>query len=217
MKADNDTSNDDGPLNARTLGIGSSRFAANKRRVGRILKNAGSSVLDIGCGDGRYMHTLLQHGRETYGLDLAPQPYSTNISRYVIKGDARHLPFTAQSFDTVLMINVLEHTDDLSALQEAYRVCRKNVVFSVPHEKEEELGHYNITYHPYVDPTHLRYYTMERVTATFADAGFTMDEICFDGPINSLGLFLRALHLPRLLVLELELRLIEFRESRNTI
>jgi|GEM_PF-1781417 hypothetical protein len=97
------------------------------------------------------------------------------------------------------MINVLEHTDDLSALQEAYRVCRKNVVFSVPHEKEEELGHYNITYHPYVDPTHLRYYTMERVTATFADAGFTMDEICFDGPINSLGLFLRALHLPRLL------------------
>ena len=166
-------------------------------RIERILRSAGSSILDIGCGDGRYVGALLPHGHEAYGLDLTPEPYNSNISHYLIKGDARHLPFKDRSFDTVLLINVLEHVDDFVALREAYRICRKNVVFSVPHEEEEELRHYNITYHPYVDGTHLRYYTMERIVATFAKAGFKIYEICFDGPINPLGLFLRTLHLPR--------------------
>lgn len=68
----------------------------------------------------------------------------------------------------------------------------------MPHEEEEELRYYSITYHPYVDATHLRYYTMGQIRATFTNAGFKIHEICFDGPINPLGLFLRTLHLPRL-------------------
>jgi ubiquinone/menaquinone biosynthesis C-methylase UbiE len=102
-------------------------------REGRILKNAGSSILDVGCGDGRYVGALLLHGYEIYGVDLAPRPHSANISRYLIKGDVHHLPFKNRSFDPVLLINVLEHLNDFMALRKAYRICRKNVIFSAPH------------------------------------------------------------------------------------
>ena len=117
-------------------------------RRDRILRCAGRSVLDVGCGDGRWVGTLLQYGFEIYGIDAAPRPYGPAVSHYIFKADACHLPFKDQSFDTVLMINVLEHLDDDGALREAYRICRKNVIFSVPHEQEEELGEYNLTCHP---------------------------------------------------------------------
>lgn len=166
-------------------------------RKDRILRYAGRSVLDVGCGDGRWVGTLLQYGFEIYGIDAAPRPYGPAVSHHIFKADACHLPFKDQSFDTVLMINVLEHLDDDAALREAYRICRKNVIFSVPHEQEEELGEYNLTYHPYADPTHLRYYGIERIRSTFASTGFEIREIAFEGPISPFGLFLRSLRLPR--------------------
>ena len=170
----------------------------SKRRKNRILRYAGRNVLDVGCGDGRYVGALLHYPYEIYGIDAAPRPYNLEVSQHVIKADARHLPFKDQSFDTVLMINVLEHVDDDAALREVYRICRKNVIFSVPHAKEEELGEYNLTYHPYVDPTHLRYYSIEHIRSTFASTGFEILEIALDGPVNPFGLFLRSLRLPRL-------------------
>ena len=89
----------------------------------------------------------------------------------------------------VLMINVLEHLDDEAALSEAYRICRKNVIFSVTHEQEEELGEYNLIYSAYGDPTHLRHYGNERICSTFASTGFEICEIAFELPINPFGLF----------------------------
>lgn len=173
--------------------------AIGKSRKEKILRNAGHCILDVGCGDGRYVEAFSQRRYQIYGIDVAPRPCNNDLSRRVVKADARHLPFKDRSFDTVLMINVLEHVDDAPALQEAHRVCRKNVIFSVPHENEEELGEYNLTYHPYADLTHLRYYSIKQLHTKFASAGFEIREIDFEGPINPLGLFLRSLRLPRLL------------------
>ncbi len=169
-----------------------------KPRIDKILKNAGNSILDVGCGSGRYVRSLLQRGYEAYGLDRAPRYYASVSSRQIMKGDACHLPFKDQSFDTILLLNVLEHVDDRAALREAYRVCKKNVIFGVPHEKERELGDFYVTYHPYVDPTHLRYYTVQSVKTTFTSAGFARVDVNYQGPINAAGLFLRALRVPRL-------------------
>jgi hypothetical protein len=93
------------------------------------------------------------------------------------------------------MINTLEHVDDSTALKEAYRICKKNVIFSVPHKEEGRLGMYGIIFSSYRDQSHLRYYTLRSVESTFADAGFRTDESNYHGPINPLGLFLSTLHL----------------------
>jgi ubiquinone/menaquinone biosynthesis C-methylase UbiE len=47
--------------------------------------------------------------------------------------NAEELRFGPNSFDTVLMIEVLEHLPEpISALREAFRVAKKNVLISVP-------------------------------------------------------------------------------------
>lgn len=97
MKTNSSAPVDDRGIKARAVEIWPSR-------IERILKSAGKSILDIGCRDGRYVEALLSHGYKAYGLDLTPEPYSANISHYLIKGDTSHLPFKDRSFDTVLLI-----------------------------------------------------------------------------------------------------------------
>ncbi|MGY3453358.1 class I SAM-dependent methyltransferase [Bradyrhizobium sp. USDA 4353] len=70
---------------------------------------AGRDVLDIGCGRGGTVHTLLNyfHPREVTGLDLTPENIAfcrravdAPRSRF-LEGDAEQLPFADQSFDVV--------------------------------------------------------------------------------------------------------------------
>ncbi len=168
-----------------------------KPRLDRILKYAGNTILDVGCGNGGYVCELSKKGYEIYGFELLLQPSNQEVSQRIIKGSVTDLSFKDNSFDTILLFNVLEHVNDKKAIKEIYRICRKNVIFSVPRQKENELEYYGITYHPYIDLSHLRYYTLDNLKSTFTDAGFKMDQIFYTYPINPLGLFLRTLGFPR--------------------
>ena len=71
------------------------------RRKDRVLRYAGRSVLDVGCGDGRWVGVLLHYPFEIYGIDAAPRPYGPEVSQHIFKADACHLPFKDESFDSV--------------------------------------------------------------------------------------------------------------------
>lgn len=165
-------------------------------RLDRILKYAGNTILDVGCGNGGYVSELSKRGYVICGIDLLPQSYNQKVHHRIIKGSVTDLPFKNESFDTILLFNVLEHVDDKRALREVYRICRKNIIFSVPRQKEKELEYYGITYHPYVDLSHLRYYTFDSLKNTLTDAGFKIKQIFYTYPINPLGLFLRMSGFP---------------------
>jgi 2-polyprenyl-3-methyl-5-hydroxy-6-metoxy-1,4-benzoquinol methylase len=47
--------------------------------MNRILKNAGHTILDVGCGNGRYVWHLSKRGYKIYGIDLSPQPCGANF------------------------------------------------------------------------------------------------------------------------------------------
>jgi len=79
------------------------------------------NVLDIGAGDGLITHLVGAKGieYEPEGVRLAQEKGVD-----VIQGDAYALPFEDNSFDAVMMIDVLEHFEDpRKALQEAQRVA----------------------------------------------------------------------------------------------
>jgi len=44
--------------------------------------NSGCTVLDVGCGSGRDVHTLLQLGYEAYGCDVSPSMISEALKVY---------------------------------------------------------------------------------------------------------------------------------------
>jgi len=87
-----------------------------------------SSVLDVGSGDGRIDNLLLQQ-RSDLKLQGVEVTSRTQTGFAVTYFDGVSLPFEKHSFDVVMFVDVLHHTNDpLVLLREAVRVARKAIV-----------------------------------------------------------------------------------------
>jgi SAM-dependent methyltransferase len=106
-------------------------FARRVRVLAKLLAEsipARSRVLDVGCGDGRLDRLLLdlRHDVAIEGIDVLVRP-GTAIP--VAAFDGRRIPHPDQSFDVVMMVDVLHHTEDPAILLgEAKRVARCCIV-----------------------------------------------------------------------------------------
>ena len=132
-----------------------------------VSKYAGDSVLDVGCNAGELAGYLASTGRKVVGIDISRNLITRAKSRYpsvkFLVASGENLPFDDNQFDTCVCWNVLEHMqDDKRALQELWRVARKNVILCLP-KKDELLPFGQITYRQYVDPTHKHYYSKDDV------------------------------------------------------
>lgn len=118
---------------------------AFRRRVPILLDflelRDGKRVLDCGCGMGFYLMVMSTlWNLELVGLDADVERLHCaeehGIRAELVRGDAQRLPLADDSFDAVLMTEVLEHIpDDAAALSEVLRVLRPGGVLalSVPH------------------------------------------------------------------------------------
>src|SRR4051812_27583207 len=86
------------------------------------------TVLDVGCGDG-HIDTLLLKQRpdlKLHGVEVTTRKRTEFPVSYF---DGTILPFENKSFDAVMFVDVLHHTDDpMVLLREALRVARKAIV-----------------------------------------------------------------------------------------
>jgi ubiquinone/menaquinone biosynthesis C-methylase UbiE len=92
-------------------------------------------LLDLGCGDGKYSRLLysLNKNINITAVDISEEALKRAKSNLVgtgarlIKGDMGNLPFSANSFDVLLIIDALHHYPHFSqVIKEAHRVLRKN-------------------------------------------------------------------------------------------
>jgi ubiquinone/menaquinone biosynthesis C-methylase UbiE len=98
-----------------------------------------SQVLDVGAGDGQVAAALMAARPDTavVGIDPLVRP-DTRIP--VHEFDGEHIPFEADLFDAVTLIDVLHHADDAPALlREASRVTR-GVVIIKDHNRDGFLA-----------------------------------------------------------------------------
>lgn len=112
--------------------------------LGKIKTKNPKSILDVGCGDGFYLHLLcaLFPKANIIGIDKdknALRSASINLKDKNLKlkhGDIYNLNFANNSFDIVLASEILEHLiDDFKGLKEIHRVLRPGglLLTSVPH------------------------------------------------------------------------------------
>ena len=97
----------------------------------------GMRVLDVGCSDGRGSEVLSR--ATAHGVDIyRPALVAARAGRHrlpVTQADVRHLPFTADAFDVVVALDVVEHfekDDALRVLGEMERVSRSLVIIATP-------------------------------------------------------------------------------------
>jgi len=120
-------------------GWGSDIDEREKERVTKtlsIIPNDVSSVIDIGCGDGRIANKLTSFER-VVGLD-----FSKTALGYVkvgkIMASSTALPLCNESFELCIMAEVLEHLSDFEyqkTLHDAERIARTYVIITVPYEQ----------------------------------------------------------------------------------
>lgn len=91
-----------------------------------VAKYCCGRTLDVGCGVGALKNYLSK--------DLSNEYTSLDTDGYVdVRGSAYNLPFKSNSFDTVTILEVLEHLErPIDALGEVARVSNKRVIISIP-------------------------------------------------------------------------------------
>jgi len=97
-----------------------------------------ASILDLGCGNGDIAAILQARNPNLQftGLDLKANP-AASIPVYVYDGNT--IPYGDNSFDYVMLITVLHHTDDYAPLlKEARRVAREGLII-MDHQYKSKL------------------------------------------------------------------------------
>lgn len=99
------------------------------------------SLLDVGAGNGAFLHLLEQQGvqAELYGLERSVQAISAAVCRTTLtRGSADGMPYPDRSFELVSALEVLEHLPWGTyerTLTELQRVAGRYILIDVPYRE----------------------------------------------------------------------------------
>jgi ubiquinone/menaquinone biosynthesis C-methylase UbiE len=145
----------------------------NVQSIQKIMETVvGESVLDVGCGRGYLAYQIVdQLGKTVSAIDMRiPDTLISSHNPKFKEGDVEDLPFSDNSFDTVLCTHTLEHTQHLeTALVELRRVARRKLIVIVPQQREYKYTFdLHIHFFPYISSLKK---VMQREDATYSVIG----------------------------------------------
>ncbi len=154
-------------------------FVGRRKLVSRLVAqylDRSMALLDVGCGTGYLMEELTQQGYRIAGLDLRPEGLRSTRNdlpaALLIQAEATHLPLAAETFEAVLMLDVMEHVDDRALLREIGAVLKPGGILVLTVPALPWLWSYRDT-----AAGHLRRYTRRGLGQVLVAAGFGIREI----------------------------------------
>lgn len=129
-------------------------------------------MLDVGCGEGRFLKIAHDNGWQVYGQEISDEVVNSIQTKYnlnVRAGKLKDLNFPDNYFNIVIMLNVIEHlTDPSEYLREIYRIMKKDAVvyISAPNI---------ILLNKYIEldiPEHIYYFSVKSIQKMLEKTGF---------------------------------------------
>jgi 2-polyprenyl-3-methyl-5-hydroxy-6-metoxy-1,4-benzoquinol methylase len=122
-------------------------------------------LLDVGCGDGQFLHQMAKDGWRGTGIDFDGAAIESGRQKYGLNlsvGDFQTADFETDGFDAVTMSHVIEHVPDpVACLEKCRRVLRPGgrLVVSTPNVRS--LGHerFRQNWRGLEPPRHLHIFT----------------------------------------------------------
>lgn len=149
----------------------------------RRLVGEAKRVLIVGDYGGRDYWSLRLLGKEVYVLDIAPQK---DIDHLILADITRPLPVREDSFDAVVIADVIEHlVEDHAALANIHRILRPEgkLILTVPFLHD-------------VEATHIRVHTPASIHRLIEACGFSVEILVVRGLVSlDKRLFKRSIHL----------------------
>jgi SAM-dependent methyltransferase len=141
------------------------------KQLHEIAPRAHGRLLDVGCGEKPYEHIFRPYVTEYIGVEYAPVFETTQSSKRERRPDFFYdgvkLPFESRSFDTVLSVQVLEHTPHPQVIvDEMSRVVKKDGIVIV---------HVPFSFRLHEEPNDFFRYTPHGLTSIFEKAGLVVD------------------------------------------
>ena len=95
--------------------------------IRRYVPLEGKRILDVGCGIGAYVTKFRDFSPDVFGVDVDEEKIraAARTLPHVLPAEAEALPFSDESFDVILLHEVIEHVrDDRVTIREAVRCLR---------------------------------------------------------------------------------------------
>lgn len=158
----------------------------NRERLAALLQHAGQEILDVGCGNGNYVLHLADRYK-IRGVDYKHFGAWEQRAHLFSVSDAQRLAVPDASVDTILSFETLEHLPDpASALREYHRVCRRNLILTVPNcQLTSGQRASGLIYNHWIDRTHINFWDLDSLCQQVEAAGF---KVAQRGHINHMSM-----------------------------
>lgn len=139
----------------------------------------GGRLLDLGCGDGKFLEKAMQHFEVT-GVEISPRLAAMAEARVpaarILRTPVTEAALPENHFDVVTQFSVLEHEwRPLQALRAAHRTLKPGgiTVIKVPNHASWNRHIMRADWCGYRLPDHCNYFTPRTLAALLRKAGFT--------------------------------------------
>lgn len=148
----------------------------------RLIARAYGRVLDVGCGDGKFLFSLQEKGCEVYGIEVNPRCVESCCASglTVFNGTLEEANLADASFDCVILSQVLEHLGSPTrALKEIHRILRPGgrIFVFCPNGDGYLRDLFGTSWHGWHIPFHLHVFTRRTLARLAHQAGFEVARI----------------------------------------